>query len=179
MRSILFATIAALLLAACGGEAAPGDDTVGRAASMPDPDPFNAPENRQELSDRQTADAFIEVFYNQNELVQGFEQWVHPDYIQHDPNSPTGRDPTIAVLAAHMQANPQMTHDVKRVIYGEDGAAEGGGTLVAVHYHFKRAPDDRGSAVVDIFRVNDGYLVEHWDVIQPVPENPLNDNTMF
>jgi len=78
----------------------------------------------------------------------------------------------IEVLARHMAANPQMTHDVKRVIYSEDG-------LVTVHYHFKRAPDDRGSAVVDIFRIEDGYLVEHWDVIQPIPERALNDNTMF
>ncbi len=167
---------AGLALAACNGDPAPDEATVGNAAYMSNPDPFEAPEDRHLLTDRQTADAFIEVFYNQNELVQGFEQWVHPEYIQHDPNSPTGRDPTIEVLAAHMQANPQMTHDVKRVIYGDEGAD---GTLVAVHYHFKRAPDDRGSAVVDIFRVQDGYLVEHWDVIQPVPEEALNDNTMF
>ena len=68
-----------------------------------------------------------------------------------------------------MQRNPQMAHDVKRVIYGEDTR---GGTLVAVHYHFKRAPEDRGSAVVDIYRVQDGYLIEHWDVIQPVTGKP-------
>lgn len=134
-------------------------------------DPMDTSE-RATLSDREVADRFIEVFYNQNRLVDGFRAWVHRDYIQHDPNSPTGRDPTIEVLARHMEANPEMTHDVKRVIYGDDG-------LVAVHYHFKRAPEDRGSAVVDIFRIEDGYLVEHWDVIQPVPEQSLNQNTMF
>lgn len=132
--------------------------------------------DRANLTDREVSERFIEVFYNQNRLTDGFEAWVHPEYIQHDPNSPTGRDPTIAVLADHMAANPQMTHDVKRVIYGED---DQGRTLVAVHYHFKRAPDDRGAAVVDIYRIEDGYLVEHWDVIQPVPETSLNDNTMF
>jgi predicted SnoaL-like aldol condensation-catalyzing enzyme len=128
--------------------------------------------DRASLSDREVADRFIEVFYNQNRLVDGFRAWVHPDYIQHDPNSPTGRDATIEVLARHMAANPAMTHDVKRVIHGDDG-------LVAVQHHFKRAPEDRGSAVVDIFRIEDGYLVEHWDVIQPVPETALNENTMF
>lgn len=128
--------------------------------------------DRATLSDREVADHFIEVFYTQNRLVDGFQAWVHPDYIQHDPNSPTGRDATIEVLARHMEANPAMTHDVQRVIYGDDG-------LVAVHYHFKRAPEDPGSAVVDIFRIEDGYLVEHWDVIQPIPEHSLNENTMF
>ena len=169
---------AGLALAACeqAGTGPPDMGTAEEASVATDP---MDTADRASLSDREVADRFIEVFYNQNRLTDGFEAWVHPDYIQHDPNSPTGRDPTIEVLAAHMQAHPQMTHDVKRVIYGDDGAAEGGGTMVAVHYHFKRAPDDRGSAVVDIFRVQDGYLVEHWDVIQPVPEEALNDNTMF
>ena len=132
--------------------------------------------DRDSLSDREVSDRFIKVFYDNNQLVKGFEAWVHPDYIQHDPNSPTGRDATIAVLADHMAANPEMTHDVKRVIYGDEGPD---GTLVAVHYHFKRAPDEAGLAVVDIYRVKDGYLVEHWDVLQPVPEQSLNENTMF
>ena len=132
--------------------------------------------DRESLSDREVSDRFIKVFYDNNELVKGFEAWVHPAYIQHDPNSPTGRDATIAVLADHMAANPAMTHDVKRAIYGDQGPD---GTLVAVHYHFKLAPDERGLAVVDIYRVKDGYLVEHWDVLQPVPEKSLNENTMF
>jgi predicted SnoaL-like aldol condensation-catalyzing enzyme len=144
-------------------------------ASRPAVDPTDT-SDRASLSDREVSERFIQVFYNQNRLVEGFRAWVHPDYIQHDPNAPTGRDATIEVLAEHMQRNPGMTHDVKRVIYGED---ERGRTLVAVHYHFKRAPEDRGSAVVDIYRIKDGYLVEHWDVIQPIPETVLNDNTMF
>jgi len=166
---------AGLALAACeqAGTGPPDMEPADQASAASDPMDTS---HRESLSDRQVSERFIEVFYNQNRLTDGFEAWVHPDYIQHDPNSPTGRDPTIEVLAAHMQANPEMTHDVKRVIYGEDGPD---GTLVAVHYHFKRAPDDRGSAVVDIYRVQDGYLVEHWDVIQPVPEEALNDNTMF
>lgn len=163
-RAIAALAVGALLFCNAGLEAA-------RAQGASDPMDTS---DRARLSDREVAERFIEVFYNQNRLVDGFRAWVHPDYIQHDPNSPTGRDPTIEVLAAHMAANPQMTHDVKRVIHGEDG-------MVAVHYHFRRSPADRGSAVVDIFRIKDGYLVEHWDVIQPLPDpaNVKNDNTMF
>lgn len=130
--------------------------------------------DRSRLSPREVADRFIEVFYNQNRLTDAFEEWVHPDYIQHDPNSPTGRDGTIRVLREHLARNPRMSHDIKRVIHGNDGT-------VVVHYHFRCAPDERGLAVVDILRIEDGYLVEHWDIMQPVPdpETCKNQNGMF
>jgi predicted SnoaL-like aldol condensation-catalyzing enzyme len=130
--------------------------------------------DRAQLSPREVADRFIEVFYRQNRLVEAFEAWVHPDYIQHDPNSATGRDGTIEALAAHMQRSPGMSHDIKRIIYGKDG-------LIAVHYHFRHAPDQRGLAVVDLFRIEDGFLVEHWDIIQPIPDpaRAKNSNGMF
>jgi predicted SnoaL-like aldol condensation-catalyzing enzyme len=129
---------------------------------------------RENLSPREVAERFIEVFYDRNRLVEAFRAWVHPDYIQHDPNSATGRDGTIEALDAHMKRSPRMSHDVKRVIYGDDGT-------VAVHYHFRHAPDQRGLAVVDIFRIENGYLVEHWDIIQPLPDPATvkNSNGMF
>jgi predicted SnoaL-like aldol condensation-catalyzing enzyme len=40
-------------------------------------------------------------------------------------------------------------------------------------------PDPRGAAVVDIFRLENGLIVEHWDVLQPVPENTVSKNPMF
>ena len=61
---------------------------------------------RAALPDRLVSAKFIDVFYDQNELVRGFERWVHPDYIQHDPNSPTGRDATIAVAGRAHAAQP-------------------------------------------------------------------------
>ena len=130
--------------------------------------------NREALSVRQVAERFIQLFYVEDSPREAFMAWMHPDYIQHDPNSGTGRDATIEALEAHMQRSPNMSHDIKRVIYGEDGT-------VCVHYHFKHAPDQRGLAVVDLFRIEDGYLVEHWDIIQPVPEPETfkNQNGLF
>ena len=162
---------AAFALLWCGAGPALAQTPAPPASTQAAVDPMDT-SDRASLSDREVAERFIELFYNQNRLTDGFAAWVHPDYIQHDPNSPTGRDPVIALLGRHMAANPRMSHEVKRVIHGEDG-------LVAVHYHFRRAPEDRGSAVVNIFRIEHGYLVEHWDVIQPIPENPQNENTMF
>lgn len=53
------------------------------------------------------------------------------------------------------------------------------GDLVAVQHHFVDAPGKRGQAIVALFRVRHGKIVEHWDVIQAVPETSANDNTMF
>ena len=66
---------------------------------------------------------------------------------------------------------PQLFVEIKRMI------AEG--DLVVTHGLIKTSPEDRGTAAVDIFRVEDGKIVEHWDVLQPVPETAANDNTMF
>jgi len=128
--------------------------------------------NRENLSVREVAERFIELFHHQDRVGDAFRAWVHPDYIQHNPNAPSGRDATLAVLEAAVRNNPELTHTVKRVIYGE-------GDLVAVHHHFRRKTDERGWAVVDILRIKDGYVVEHWDVMQEVPETAKNDNGMF
>ena len=53
------------------------------------------------------------------------------------------------------------------------------GDLVTVHYRLVHAAHPRGTAVVDIFRCADGRFVEHWDVLQPVPEHPRNPRAMF
>jgi predicted SnoaL-like aldol condensation-catalyzing enzyme len=53
------------------------------------------------------------------------------------------------------------------------------GDFVIVHSHATTTPEDRGMAIVDIFRMDDGKIVEHWDVIQPIPEKAANENTMF
>ena len=64
-----------------------------------------------------------------------------------------------------------MRIDIKRLV------AEG--DLVVTHSHLVREPGDRGQAVVDIFRLENGKIVEHWDVLQDVPEQAANTNTMF
>ena len=50
---------------------------------------------------------------------------------------------------------------------------------VVLHVHAVREPGTRGNAIIDIFRLENGKIVEHWDVSQPVPEQAANDNGMF
>jgi predicted SnoaL-like aldol condensation-catalyzing enzyme len=53
------------------------------------------------------------------------------------------------------------------------------GDYVILHAHAVREPRTRGNAIVDIFRIEDGKIVEHWDVVQPIPEKAANANGMF
>ena len=142
----------------------------------PDARPFDPRDtsNREALSVRQVAERFIQLFYVEDNPRDAFMAWMHPDYIQHNPNAPTGRDATLAMMEASLARLPDLSHEVKRVIWGD-------ADLVAVHFHFKYEPDTRGYSVVDILRIDGGYIREHWDVIQEVPDpsTTKNDNGMF
>jgi predicted SnoaL-like aldol condensation-catalyzing enzyme len=98
-------------------------------------------------------------------------RYVSPDkYMQHNPNGKDGRESFINGFAKYVESTTYQC-EIKRVV------AEG--TLVVVHSHCREKPDDRGNAVIDIFRVEKDLIVEHWDVTQPIPESARNSNTMF
>ncbi len=98
-------------------------------------------------------------------------KYLGSNYRQHNPQAGDGAEAFIAFVHYFTKAFPNFRIDVKRMV------AEG--DLVFMHSHLVREPGDRGSAVVDIFRLEDGKIVEHWDVVQEVPEKAANNNTMF
>lgn len=123
------------------------------------------------LKPKEVVTKFMTQFYVDKQPRAAFETWVVPGYIQHNPMAPTGRDAAIAFLEPFFAANPNINYSIKRII------AEG--NLVAVHAHGKMSAEDRGLAVIDILRVEGCKVVEHWDVVQPVPEQSANNNGMF
>ena len=94
-----------------------------------------------------------------------------PRYVQHNPQAADGPDAFIEFVTGFTAQFPELTVDVRRTV------AEG--DLVVTHSLLRTALGDRGTAAADIFRLEDGKIVEHWDVLQPVPESAANDNTMF
>jgi predicted SnoaL-like aldol condensation-catalyzing enzyme len=101
---------------------------------------------------------------------------LHPDFISHNPKVPhdpaTTTGPQAFADFFHSpagQALLQADSDVRRIITDD--------TLVAVHSRLGTAAGD--IAAVDIFRVQDGLIAEHWDVVQPVPEQAGNPHGMF
>jgi len=123
------------------------------------------------LKPKDVVTKFMTKFYVEKKVREAFETWVDPAYIQHNPMAATGRDAAITFLEPFFAQHPDVNYSIKRVIAD--------GNLVAVHSHGRFAPDDRGIAVVDILRVERCKVMEHWDVVQPVPEKSANTNTMF
>jgi predicted SnoaL-like aldol condensation-catalyzing enzyme len=113
---------------------------------------------------------FYEKALNQKDF-DAAAKYFGPRYIQHNPLVPNGPDGLKALVTLLKEKFPNAHSEIKRVI------AEG--DLVVLHVHAVREPGQRGRAIVDIFKVEDGKIVEHWDVIQDVPEKAANDNTMF
>jgi predicted SnoaL-like aldol condensation-catalyzing enzyme len=81
------------------------------------------------------------------------------DFVEHSPGNPSGRDAFIEFIRASPVSRAQL--ELRRVV------AEG--DLVVMHYRMS-VPDEDDVAVVDIWRLVDGQIVEHWDVVQPVPD---------
>ncbi|MBA1200398.1 SnoaL-like domain-containing protein [Pseudomonas capeferrum] len=122
-------------------------------------------ENKQLVLD------FTHLAFAKKQLRQAFERYVAPDYIQHNPNAPDGAEAATQFLEGFQKQFPNSSYDIQRV------ASEG--NLVFLHVHARTSPEDRGVAVVDIFRVESGRIIEHWDVIQPVPEQSVSKHPMF
>lgn len=97
------------------------------------------------------------------------------DFKQHNPQSPDGKEGFIQGIGGFLlKQNPNLKLTIKKVIAQDD--------LVVLHVFGKydnNNPAERGSAIVDIFRIKDGKIAEHWDVIQLIPETAANTNTMF
>jgi predicted SnoaL-like aldol condensation-catalyzing enzyme len=123
-----------------------------------------------EEANRQLVLTFYDSFFNRHDIVQAAKV-VADDYRQHNPGVPDGKAPLVDYFTGFFKSNPQSRARIVR------SAADG--DLVWLHVHSTNGKDDLGRAVLDIFRVKDGQIVEHWDVIQDVPGKSANPNTMF
>jgi predicted SnoaL-like aldol condensation-catalyzing enzyme len=125
-----------------------------------------------EDANRKTVLAFNDLAFRDHQAKKAAELYLGDVYIQHNPCVPNGPEAFATFFSKFSKEHPTASVEIKRVI------AEG--DLVVVHSHFKLTPDATGSAAVDIFRLEKGRIVEHWDVLQDVPATPSpNGNTMF
>ena len=114
---------------------------------------------------------FYNGVFTKHQVKAYSDQYIGERYIQHNPHVPNGKAPFVNYFTQYFKENPQARNTIKSVI------AEG--DRVVLHVHSTQNNQDRGTAIVDIFRVENGKIVEHWDVQQDIPEQSANSNTMF
>lgn len=114
---------------------------------------------------------FERMAFDERQPEAAVRKYFSPDVVDHDPNVRGDRDSIIERLSKldWSTGGPQRT--IMHVVVDGD--------IVAVHHHLVRKPGEAGIAAVDLFRIKDGLVVEHWDVLQPIPEDSPNTHGMF
>ncbi|MCS3501002.1 putative SnoaL-like aldol condensation-catalyzing enzyme [Bradyrhizobium japonicum] len=124
----------------------------------------------REEANRAAVLAFYEKGLNQKDADAALA-YVGNRYVQHNPNAPDGPDGLRRFIGFLREKFPNSHSEIKRSFVDGD--------FVILHVRAVREPGSRGRAIVDIFKLENGKIVEHWDVVQDIPENPANNNTMF
>jgi predicted SnoaL-like aldol condensation-catalyzing enzyme len=120
---------------------------------------------------KQTVLDYYTLAFNYRKPAEAVEKYGGPHYIQHNPQAADGFEAFVQFVLGFAEQFPLMRVEIKRAI------AEG--DMVVTHSLLKTSPEDRGTAAADFFRLEDGKIVEHWDVLQPVPESAANEHPMF
>lgn len=133
---------------------------------------FNVMAETKQEANKKLVLEFYDLAFNKHKPTEAAKKYIGDKYIQHNPFVPNGPEAFYTYFEGHFKKNPESRAVFKR------SAADG--DLVFLHLNSKLNDKDPGSAIVDIFRVENNKIVEHWDVIQEVPTKDLgNSNTMF
>ncbi|WP_342362149.1 nuclear transport factor 2 family protein [Terrarubrum flagellatum] len=124
----------------------------------------------QAEANRRTVLDFYEKGLNQKNADAALA-YVGNRYVQHNPGAADGPDGFRKFVAFLREKFPNAHSEIKRSFVDGD--------YVILHVHSMREPGTPGRAIVDIFKLENGKIVEHWDVVQPIPESSANANTMF
>jgi predicted SnoaL-like aldol condensation-catalyzing enzyme len=116
---------------------------------------------------KMVADFYQSLFGDKN--TAAIDQYIADTYIQHNPSLPDGKEALKNAVATWFKGQPKDTVDFRHL--GVDGNL--------VYIHTKSKMGNKTFSIVDIFRVENGKIAEHWDVIQEVPAKSANNHPMF
>jgi predicted SnoaL-like aldol condensation-catalyzing enzyme len=143
---------------------APGTDPLATTVQVNEASPAQTRQNRLVM------EQFIGELYRRKQVALAYQNYVAADFIEHSPGRAAGRDAAIAALTP-LFAGADASFTIKHVLVD--------GNLAAVHYRGHLNAQSPGAAVVEIFRLQGGKIVEHWDAFQPIPTSSKNPHPMF
>ncbi|HEX9490980.1 MAG TPA: nuclear transport factor 2 family protein [Stellaceae bacterium] len=146
------------------------DKLIGALAALLLLGPAAEAADEQRETNKQTVIAFYEAAINHKDFAAA-EKYLGSRYTQHNPNAADGPQGLKKFLDFLRDKYPAAHSEIRQVFADGD--------YVILHVHAVREPNTAGSAIVDIFKLEDGKIVEHWDVIQPIPDKAANGNGMF
>ena len=129
-----------------------------------------AEETAKEKANKAAVLAFYDAALNKLDF-EAASKYLGPYYKQHNPTAADGAEGLKGFLA-YLKTNFPKTHSEVTMSFAD-------GDYVILRVHAIRTPGTAGNAIVDIFRLENGKVVEHWDSVQPVPDKAANNNTMF
>jgi len=150
---------AAIALASCGNQAA---ENVQATA-----DSLSRQATQLSLNKKMVAEFYQEFFGDKN--IAAADQYLADNYIQHNPALPDGKAALKDGATLWFKGAPKTKIDIQHL------SADGN----LVYIHTKSKMGDKTISVIDIFRIENGKIAEHWDVIQEVPAKSANNHPMF
>jgi len=121
-------------------------------------------------ANKQAVKDFYEAVVNTKDFAVA-SRYLGDQYTQHNPTVRDGAEGLRGFIEFLRADFPDARSEILRSF------AEG--DFVVLHVHSRRSPEARGRAIVEIFRLEEGRIVEHWDVIQEIPATAENANGMF
>lgn len=129
-----------------------------------------AAQGQHQKANKKTVLEFYEQAINKKDF-ESASKYLGPQYIQHNQRAADGREGLKGFIQYLRDKYPDAHSEIKQVFMD--------GEYVILHVHAVREPGTRGIAIVDIFRLLEGKIVEHWDVHEDILDKPANANGMF